>query len=66
MAMIFPAEPLRPEDRFDAWQEVVSSTYGLVTSQPLTEAPFDGRLNVRDQSSVTFTRIQSYPLHYRR
>ncbi|MCJ2373364.1 helix-turn-helix domain-containing protein [Pseudomonas sp. RGM 3321] len=66
MAMIFPAEPLRPEDRFDAWQEVVSSTYGLVTSQPLNKAPFDGRLNVRDQSSITFTRIQSSPLHYRR
>lgn len=66
MAMIFPAEPLRPEDRFDAWQEVVSSTYGLVASQPLNEAPFDGRLNVRGQGSVTFTRIQSSPLHYRR
>ncbi|MBI6751989.1 helix-turn-helix domain-containing protein [Pseudomonas syringae] len=66
MAMIFPAEPLQPEDRFDAWQEVVSSTYGLVASQPLNEAPFDGRLNVRGQGSVTFTRIQSSPLHYRR
>ncbi|WP_024683764.1 helix-turn-helix domain-containing protein [Pseudomonas syringae] len=66
MAMIFPAEPLRPEDRFDAWQEVVSSTYGLVASQPLNEAPFDGRLYVRGQGSVTFTRIQSSPLHYRR
>ncbi|MBI6741713.1 helix-turn-helix domain-containing protein [Pseudomonas syringae] len=66
MVMIFPAEPLRPEDRFDAWQEVVSSTYGLVASQPLNEAPFDGRLNVRGQGSVTFTRIQSSPLHYRR
>ncbi|MBI6720821.1 helix-turn-helix domain-containing protein [Pseudomonas syringae] len=66
MAMIFPAEPLQPEDRLDAWQEVVSSTYGLVASQPLNEAPFDGRLNVRGQGSVTFTRIQSSPLHYRR
>ncbi|WP_439858368.1 helix-turn-helix domain-containing protein [Pseudomonas syringae] len=66
MAMIFPAEPLRPEDRLDAWQEVVSSTYGLVASQPLNETPFDGRLNVRGQGSVTFTRIQSSPLHYRR
>ncbi|KPY86915.1 helix-turn-helix domain-containing protein [Pseudomonas syringae pv. tagetis] len=66
MAIIFSAEPLRSEDRFDVWQEVVSSTYGLVASQPLSEAPFAGTLNVRDRSGITFTRIQSSPLHYRR
>ncbi|AVI85275.1 MULTISPECIES: helix-turn-helix domain-containing protein [Pseudomonas syringae group] len=66
MAVIFPVEPLPPKERFEHWQDVVSSTYGLVASQRLNKTPFDARLNVRDQGSFTFTRIQSSPIQYQR
>ncbi|MEE4681077.1 helix-turn-helix domain-containing protein [Pseudomonas alliivorans] len=66
MVTYYPAEHLRPEERFDYWQEVVSATYGLVASRPLDDAPFTGRLNTRILGEVAFTHIASTPLAYER
>ncbi|RMO84274.1 Helix-turn-helix, AraC type [Pseudomonas syringae pv. philadelphi] len=66
MAVIFPVDSPPARERFDQWQDVVSSTYGLVASQPLGNRPFNGQLSVKEHGDVTFTRIQSSPIRYRR
>ncbi|MEE4160555.1 helix-turn-helix domain-containing protein [Pseudomonas viridiflava] len=66
MATHFINDRLPAKQRFGCWRELVSSTYGLVASQPLNDAPFDGVLDIKTRNDVAFTHIESVPITYER
>ena len=46
MAFVYPTSAIQVEARFDYWQDIVCSTFALTAKSKLSDAPFDGSLDV--------------------
>jgi AraC family transcriptional activator of tynA and feaB len=66
MAILFPPRSLQANERFDYWNAVMSSTFGLTTNRALSDTPFDGALTAKKLGDTLLTRVTSAPIEYKR
>lgn len=66
MAIVYPTSALQAKERFDYWQDVVCSTFAPTVNRKLSDAPFDGSLDVTMKGGVSYSRIKSQPIEYER